>query len=598
MLRNYFRVAFRNLRKHTGYTFINVVGLTVGIACCVMIMLFVQSELGFDRFHANADRLYRLNKVVTPQTGGTERHVISSGPMGPTLAADYPEVEQAVRVLPWFDEILTTHGETSIKLETTVFVDSNFFDVFSFELLRGDPNTALAAPLSMVLSEETARAFFGNEDPMGQTLIGLNGFEFTITGIAKNPPANSHLTYDALASWSSLVPGNGGLDFGWLTSWFPQAIYTYLLLTPDADPAALEAKLPDFMQRHFAERVDQYTLYLQPLSSIYLDSADLLHSRNVRMGNRTYVHVFSIIAVLILLIACINFMNLSTARATKRAREVSMRKVLGANRGQLIRQFLGESFLTTALALVLAVGLVELTLPAFRTFTGKALASGVWQNPLMLLGLVGVLLVVGLLAGAYPAFVLSGFRPVRVLKGGGLRESQGAMPRKVLVTMQFTISIALIVGTLVVYRQMDYVLSKDLGFEKEQVVVLHIENTAISDQFEAFKRTLLDHPRITQAAGSNRVPGQGMMSFGINPEGLAQDESWTAAAIRLDDFDLLETYDMELVAGRYFDPHYPTDSTSAVVINEALARSLGWDDPVGKRLDSPGEVEAGTVIGV
>ena len=598
MLRNYFKLAIRSLRKHAGYTFINVTGLSVGIGCCMLIALFVQDELSFDGFHANAERLYRVNKVVAPRTGGTERDVITSGPMGPALAADYPEVEQMVRVLPWFDDVLTTQGETSIKLSNTVFADSNFFDVFSFKLLRGDPQTALSAPQSMVLSDGTARALFGDDDPIGKRLVGVEGLEFTVTGIAENAPANSHLVYDVLVSWSSTKSGNAGLNFDWLSSWFPQAVYTYLLLTPGADPAALETKLPDFIQRRFPQRADQYKLYLQPLSSIYLDSSDLLHNRNVRVGNRTYVYLFGIVALLILLIACINFMNLSTAHTSTRAREVGVRKVLGAGRSQLVRQFLGESLLMSALALVLAVWVVDLTLPAFRALTAKGFETGVWHNPSMAAGLVGVLLGVGLMAGAYPAFFLSGFRPVHALTGGSPDSSRKAMPRRMLVTLQFTISITLIVGTIVVYRQMDYLLSKDLGFRKDHILVLPIEDTAMHDRFEAFKQALLAHPLITNVTGSNRVPGEGMMSFGINAEGKAQDEGWTATAIRVDDFDFLATYGMELVAGRYFDPDLPTDSTSAVVINEALARSLGWDDPVGKRMDVPGEVEAGVVIGV
>ncbi|HUF11309.1 MAG TPA: ABC transporter permease [Rhodothermales bacterium] len=597
MLRNYVTLAIRNLRKHAAYTFINVIGLTLGIACCLLILIFVKGELGFDRFHENASRLYRLDKVVTPRTGSIERDVITSGPMGPALAADYPEVEQAVRVLPWFDDVLTTHGETSIKLSNTVFADSNFFDVFSFGLLRGDPSTALAAPLSIVLSEETAHTFFGEDDPVGRRLIGMNGLEFTVTGIVENTPTNSHLLYDAVASWSSLSPEVAGQDFTWLASWFPQAVYTYLLLAPEADAEALEVKLVDFMRRHFPQRAEQYALYLQPLSGVYLDSSDLLHNRKVRAGNRTYVYLFAVVAALVLLIACINFMNLSTARAAKRAREVGVRKVLGASRGQLIRQFLGESFLTTAVALILALWVVELAMPGFRALTAKPLVSGVWQSPAILAGLVGVLLGVGLMAGAYPAFFLSGFRPVHARKGGD-DPSRSALPRQVLVTLQFTISIALIVGTIVVYRQMDFLLSKDLGFKKDQIVVLPIEDTEMSRNFDAFKQMLLDHPSVTHVTGSNRVPGEGMMSFGINPEGKSQDQTWTATAIRVDDFDFLDTYGLELVAGRYFDPQFTTDSTHAVVINEALARSLGWDDPVGKRLDVPGEVTEGTVIGV
>ncbi len=598
MLKNYLKIALRHLRKHPGYTFINVAGLAVGIACCLLILLYVQAELRVDRFHTNAERLYRLNKVVTPKAGETEFHVITSGPMAPALAADYPEVEQAIRVLPWFDDVLMRHGETSVLVPDVVFVDSNFFDVFSFELVRGDPADVLAAPLSIVLTETTAHRLFGDTDPIGQLLTGLNDLDYTVTGVAADPPVSSHLRFNALVAWSSLLPGQGGLEFGWIARWFPQVLYTYLQLTPGADPATLEAKLPEFMQRHFPQRADQYRLYLQPFTDLYLDSAHLLHMRNLRVGNRTYVYAFAIIALFILLIACINFMNLTTARATKRAQEVGMRKVLGAARRQLIRQFLGESLMMSLVALLLAVALVEVVLPVFQAFTGQVVPSGVWDNPTAMTAMVILFLVIGVAAGAYPAFVLSSFRPMHMLKGLGASSRDSAGPRKVLVTLQFTISIVLLAGTAVVYQQMAYMQTKNLGFQKEQVVILPIGNTAIQSQFDAFKQTLLQHPNITHAAGSNSVPGGGLMSFGINPEGKEQDESWTAQAIRLDDYDLLETYGMEIATGRYFSEDRPTDATNGVVINEAMARSLGWNDPLGKRLDAPGEVDEGTVIGV
>ena len=597
MLKNYLKVAARTLVKRKGYALINVTGLAIGIAGCLLILLYVQDELRYDRFHEEADRIYRLNKVVTPMTGGSEQHVITSGPMGPTLATDYADVDQAVRLLPWFDDVLMTYGETSRTVADVVIADSNVFNVFSFRLLRGDPATALAAPLSMVLSETTARSFFGDADPVGQVLTGLNDLDYRVTGIVEDTPEHSHLRYNALISFSSTEPDRGGLEFGWLSSWGPQVLYTYLQLAPSADPAVLEAKLPDFMARHFADRADQYTLYLQPLSDIYLGSSGLLYSRNLRLGSGTYVYVFSVIALLILVIACINFTNLATARATERAREVGVRKVLGAHRHQLARQFLGEALLMSLLALLLGIGLVELALPPFNMFAGKALALGLIRNPAMASGLVGVLVVVGLVAGVYPAFVLARFRPARVLKGIWTAESR-ALPRQILVTLQFTISIILLAGTLIVYRQMAFMQTTHLGFEKEHVVVLPIGTTDIGTQFDAFKSAVLAHPSVTHAAGSNSVPGGSLMSFGLNPEGKAQDESWTAHAIRLDDDDLLATLGMEMAAGRYFSEERPTDLAGGIVINEALARSLGWDDPVGKQLDAPGEVEEGLVIGV
>jgi len=598
MIKHYLHVGLRALGRHKGYTFVNVAGLALGLACCLLILLFVRDEHAYDRFHTNADRLYRLNKVVTPQEGGTERHAISSGLMGPTLAADYAQVEDVVRVLPWFDDVLLRVGDETAKVSDVVLADANFFELFDFRLLRGDPTTVLEPVLSIVLTETTARRLFGDEDPVGRTVTGLNDLEYTVTGLAEDPPEHAHLRFNALISWSSTVPGNGALEMGFLNNWLTQALFTYILLAPDADPEALTAQLPDFMQRNFPQRAEQYHLYLQPFTDIYLGSSDLLYVSDLRLGNRTYVYVLSIIAVLILLIACINYMNLATARATRRTTEVGIRKVIGANRTQLARQFLGESVLVVLLALGVAVALVEAVRPAFNHFTGKHLTVDLVNDPWLLAGLAGLVLVVGLVSGLYPALVLSRFQPVQVLKDGAYRGAGGFMLRRVLVVVQFAISITLIIGSLAVYRQMTYLQSTDLGYQRDQLVVLPVDNTTLPGQFEAVKAALLQHPQVTHVTGSSAVPGQATMGFGIVPEGRPADETWTTQTIRVDDYDLIETYGMEMAAGRYFSDDFATDATNGVVINEAMVRALGWTDPVGKRLDIPGEVDEGTVIGV
>lgn len=593
MLKNYLTVTLRNLLNQRFYTVINVTGLAVGLACSLLILLFVRDERAYDSFHTQADRIYRLNKVVTPETGATERHAITSGLMGPTMVETYPEVEASVRVLPWFSPVVTARGETRISLEDVVFADANFFEVFDFDLLEGDPATVLEAPSSIVLTETTARILFGDTHPIGQTVVGLNDLTYTVTGIAADTPEHSHLTYNALVSWSTTVPGAGPLSFAWLNRWITQVNYTYLLLQSEADPVALEAKFGDFMQDFFPQRADQYQLYLQALDDVYLGSADLLHTRGLRQGNGLYVIAFSAIAVLILLIACINFMNLTTARATKRAKEVGVRKVLGAHRSRLASQFLGEATLLSLIALAVALLLTEATLPLLNAFTGKNLALNLVRSP----GLVGLVtsltVVVGLLSGLYPALVLSSFRPAHVLKGGWKGASgRGDLPRKVMVTFQFAITIALLVGTAVVYQQMDYTRTINLGYQPEQIVVLpDIDNA------ETFKARLLESSAITHATSSGSVPGLGTMSVGMQPEGQSTEETWTTNIYPVD-YAYLETYQMNMAAGRYFDPAFTTDSSQALVINETLARSLGWDDPLGKRMDLPGEREGGVVIGV
>jgi putative ABC transport system permease protein len=598
MLRNYLKIAIRNIFKTKGYSLINVSGLAIGLTCCILLLIYVQDELSFDSFHSKGDRIYRLNKIVTPQTGGTELHAITSGLMGPTLVRDYVQVESSVRVLPWFSDVLMTHKEMSLKLSDVVIADSNFFEVFDFELVRGDPRTALVAPLSLVITEATASRFFGNSDPMGQTLIGLNDHIYTVTGISKDAPSNSHLHYNALISWNSTVPGVGPLSFAWLNRWITQVNMTYLVLTVGSDAADLERKLPEFMISYMPQRIDQYELYLQPFQDIHLRSSNIRYSDRVRLGNINYVYLFSVIAGLILLIACINFMNLATARASKRAKEVGVRKVLGAFRRQLSRQFLGESVLFSVLALVIAGTLVEVLMPSFNSFTGKELQFAPLGNPLLFWGAGLITLFVGVISGSYPALVLSRFQPVETLKGTSKGESKGEVLRKILVASQFAISIALIAGMVVVYQQMQYLRDKDLGFRKDQIVVLPIGDTAIGNRFAAFKQELLQHPNIVSAAGSNSVPGESMMSFSLRAEGKPETENWTAHSIRVDDYDLLKTYGFEMAAGRYFSPDHTTDVANAVVMNESLAKSLGWDDPVGKRLDILGELDEGTVIGV
>jgi putative ABC transport system permease protein len=597
MFKNYFKIALRSLWKHKGYSLINLVGLAVGLACCLIIVLFVRDELAFDNFQSKSQRLFRLNKIVTPQSGGTEDHAISSGMMGPALVRDYAEVEQSVRMLLWFSDVLMTVDEFSTKISDVVIADSNFFEVFDFKLLRGDARTALAQPLSLVFSESVAQRFFGDADPLGRTVKGFRDQLYTVTGIVEDAPDNSHLQYNALISWSSTVPGVGPLNMRWLNNWKTQANLTYLLLRNDADAAALEQKLPAFMQRYMPYRVEQYRLYLQPFREIYLNSARIRYTSNTRTGNKTYVYVFSGIAILILLIACINFINLSTAQTTKRAREVGMRKILGSHRKQLVGQFLGESLIFSFFALVVALVLVELLLPFVNAAVDKNLYLDFTNMPVLLSILIIGAGFVGLAAGSYPAFVLSAFKPILTLKSSSGKSKTG-LARKVLVTTQFAISMILIVGTLIIFRQVQFVRDKNLGFQKEQLVILPIGNTEISGQFQTFKTEALQNPNILAAAGSNSYPGSGAMSFSILPEGKPDTEQWVAYAIRVDDYDLLHTYEMEMAAGRYFSPEFGTDATNGVVINEALAKSLGWENAVGKKLDVEGELENGRVIGV
>lgn len=599
MLKNYVTSAIRNFRKHPAHSFINVAGLGIGIACCLAILMYVRDEVSFDRFHDDADRIYRINKVVTPQEGGEERHAISSGLMGPTMAEDYPEVEAALRVLPWFDAELTTAGETSLMLGDILIADEGFFGFFDFEFLRGDPADVLVDPLSIVLTESTARRFFGDSDPIGRTVESLNGLEYTVTGIAANPRANSHLPFNAVISWSTTVPGAGPMDAEWLNNWLTQVMFTYVRLTEGADPAALEGKLPAFMERHFTERADQYALYLQPLADIYLGSANLQFTSGQRTGNRAYVRTFSIVAAIVLLIACINFMNLSTARASQRSREVGVRKALGARRSELVRQYLSEALVFVLVAILLALAVVQAAVPLLNDLTGKELGlSTIGTGPLLGI-LAGLAVLCTLLAGAYPALLLSRFRPERALRSAHAGALTGAGLRRVLVTFQFAATVTLIVGTAIVYRQVQFSQDMDPGFDREQILMLRTGDTDIASSIEAFRGEAVRLPGVVATSVTGTVPGEGTMSFELLPEGKSASESWTSNVIRLSDADMAETWGFEMTDGRFFDPDRPTDLQAGVVINETLARNLGWsDDAVGRKLSVSGELAGGQVIGI
>lgn len=597
MLKNYWKTFSRNLIKNRGISFINILSLAVGLASFAFIAIYVTHESGYDVFHGGSDRLYRINKVVTTSSGATERHALTAGLLGPAIAEAFPEVEQVVRLQPWFGDVLLVHEGQSALTPDVVIADSNFFNVFGFELLRGDPDAVLLAPMSIVLTDTTANRLFGDLDPIGQIVKGINNLDYVVTGIAADPRLDSHLRFNALVSWSSTIPGGGGLELDFLYRWITQAPFTYVRLAPNTSASAFESKLPEFYAVRDPERAARYELFLQPVEDIYLSSADLMHTGNTRRGNGAYISTFSIIAILILAIAGINFVNLSTARGAERAKEVGVRKVFGAYRSQIGRQFLTESIFYSFLALVLAFAFVQMLLPSFVNFTGLNISTNVGAQSGLPWLLFGVALVLGLLSGAFPAAILSRLRPVRALRGTASGKGS-VMLRNIFVVFQFAISMILVAASIIVLRQLEFVQSKDLGFALEQQVIINTDDTAIQEQFEAFRQAVMDHPDILSAAGSNAVPGASMMTTSVVPDGVPNDETYIANIVRVDDFSLLNTYVFEMAEGRFFNEDRPTDATNGIVINEMLARTLGWKDPVGRRLDISGELNEGLVIGV
>ena len=586
MLKSYLTVALRSLRRHRAYSFINIAGLAVGMACVLLIFLYIQDERSYDQYHAKKDRIYRL--VTSVAQAGYEGVAKVPGAWGPAVLEDLPGIEAMTR-LRFSSTVLVNRGDLRFYEGGGFYADPALFDVFSFAMQQGDPATALDDPNGIVLTESLAQKYFPDENPLGQALTFNNQLERTVTGVLADVPANSHFTFTYLLP---IAAEPDSLQYDWVRNQH----YTYLLLDANTSPEAVLAQVPAVLARRTGEEAAaRYTPRLQALTDIHLGS-NLWREMAVN-GNRDTLYGFALVAFCILLIACINFMNLATARSARRAREVGVRKASGARRSALMQQFLGESILMSSIAVVLAVALVSLSLPAFNQITGKTLALGVLAEGGMLLGLVGLTLLVGLLAGSYPAFVLSAFRPVSVLKGDVAGTGRGRL-RKTLVVVQFAISIILIVAVGVIDNQLRFIQSKDLGFNKEQIVIVPIRDNAMTGSIAAFKQELLSQPGVVSAAASGNLPGGGDWGFPLYPEGIPDDQRPPARILAVD-HDFIDTYQMEVVAGRNFSDQ-GADAQGAFLLNEEAARQIGWADPIGKTMGLPPSIspEALTVVGV
>ncbi len=595
MLKNYFKIAIRNLLKYKTYSFINIAGLAIGIAIVLLILLLVRDEISYDRYHENKDRIYRL---ITKVPGAAYEAIAKvPGPWGVATHSEVPEVEKMTRFV-FFNQTLVSRGDIRDYEDGGLFADSTVFEIFSFALLKGDPKTALTRPNAIVLTEGLARKYFGDAEPLGQSLLFDNETEYLVTGVMRNVPHYSHFTFSFLVSMASYT--NPRRDH-----WQWKQYYTYLLLRDGASPQAVEAKIPPILQQHLeAEVAASYTPMLQPLTDIHLHSN--LFREMQPNSDVAYIYIVSAIAFFIVLIACINFMNLTTARATKRAKEVGIRKATGAHQSLLVKQFLGESVFTSFMALLLALGLVEILLPAFNSLTGKQLSSETFLNPLYFGALAGMALIVGLLAGSYPAFVLSALKPAAVLKGtpllspltkGGFRGLGQASLRKSLVVFQFAISACLMIATGVIYSQMEFIQNKKLGFNEEQLITIPIRDDAMRAKYETVKRELMQNPNVLRVSASGNLPGGGDWGIPYQPEGFPPKQI-PAMRVLAVDHDFVETLGMEVASGRTFSKEHLTDA-SAYLINEEAAKQLAWTDPLGKTIAMPTiERAAGPVVGV
>lgn len=590
MIRNNLIIAFRNLWKHWAFSFINILGLSIGMTACYLIFLYVNFELSYDNFHTKKDRIYRVvADIKTPS-----ETINGSGPSWavPPHLSDFPEVESAVRVLD--DIILFRKDDIKINETESLWADEDFFSVFDYKLLKGNPLTVLKDPFSIVLSESSAKKYFGDSDPIGQTILILDdAYPSTVTGVMEDIPENSQIQGDVIVSMTTITKQFAeGVD----DQWGNYGPFAYVLLKPGTNAENLESKFPAFIEKWNGKEMNKSqmfpTLLLEPLKDVYLKSA----RGGFVTGNINNVYTFSIIAFLILIIACINFINLTTARSSERAKEVGIRKVVGAAKFQLARQFIGESILICLIAFLLTLVVSVSLLPSFNLLSGKIISQGIFENLNYLTLLFLASIAIGLVAGIYPALVLSSFKPTTVLKGRFATGTKGNFLRKGLVISQFAISITLIIGTIVVYSQMNYMSNLDLGFKKDQVLVL---DTNSDKNRDALKQAISNLPNIKDVSLSSSVPGGGNPSAYSEIENIKGDLQIANLDLYFVDFDYIPLYNIQVAAGRSFSREFKTDTTQAMLLNEAAVKMFGYSSPehaIGKRFKQWGR--EGKIIGV
>jgi putative ABC transport system permease protein len=590
---NYIKIGLRKIKRQKLYSLINIAGLSVGLACCAVIILYVTNELSYDAFHKDADRIYR---VATHRINvvGESRFSITPGPLGPELKASYPQVEQAIRVVPPYENashVLVVQEEKRFFENRVWFADKDIFQFFHIPFLQGNPRTALVNPNTVVITEAMAKKYFGEEPPLGRTLqieidydtgtVEIQDFE--VTGVVKNSPANTHLKYEMFISMPTMTSNLPSFEEDWL-NW--HAKYTYVKLAPTANAADFEKQIQQIARmcaekytERYNRKMDLNEFFLQPVIKIHM------HSHNLREieppGNWHYLYIYSIIAFLILLIGCMNFVNLSAVLSTTRTKEVGLRKVVGAQRRQLIWQFLGESFLITVLAFIFAFGLISLLLIPFNQMAGTELTPAGLKQPIVLLSLFGLLMFVSIGSGCYPALILTGFKPTSVLQGKSAPTPRGARVQKFLVVGQFAISIFLIICTLTVFKQLNFMKGRALGFSLEQKLVLRVQSNLqhLRKDFEAIKEDFLQNPSITGATVSSSVPGDRTNS-GYYLTSKAEDfRNAPRLKVITTDYDFIREYEIKMVAGRPFQRNTGNDEKEAYLINLAGVKELGFSSP-------------------
>ena len=583
MIKNLFLVAIRNFRRDKWYSLLNILGLTIGIAFSLFLLFYIKDELSYDRYNEKAGRIYRINANIKEADKDTMRWAVTPFPMGPALSKDYPEVEEAVRFVS-NGKTLYKNGEIRLYEDKVFFADSNLFRVFTYKFIEGNPQTALVAPNSMVLTQSVAEKFFGKTKPyIGKTLENASGDVYKITAVIRDVPRNSHIRFNIVMSKSSLPA-----DFA--NNWGGFGFYTYVLLKPNTSAAAFEKKLLPVYDKYLASIFAQFNIRMrfsvQRISSIHLHST--MNNEPEELGSTSYIYIFSAVAFFMLLIACINYMNLTTARSARRSKEIGIRKVTGSSKLQLVAQFLIESTLTAFFAFLLSIGAIALLLPTFNSLSGKFISFSTLLEPGTILIILAVVVFTGLVGGSYPAFYLSKCNPINVLKGTLSKGSSNVTLRRSLVVIQFSISMIMLICTWVVYGQLKYLRSKDLGFNKDQVLTISANTDRdVKGKVLAFKNDMRTNPQISSVSTSQGVPGSGInfSLFSIESKNGFVDKGVDCYGV---DEDYFKTLGMKIVKGRNFSGL--PDTLHSIIVNENMVKEFSWgDNAIGKRVKFPGD---------
>ncbi len=595
MLKNYFKIAVRSLLKDKGYTALNILGLTIGLTFSLFLVFYITDELSYDRYHEKADRIYRVGAAIK-EPERADKVAVTQFPLGPTLKKEFPEVEHAVRFVRNGDKTLFKKGDTQFFEEKVFYADSNVFDVFTYKFIAGDAKRALIAPNSLVLTRSAAEKYFQTTDNVvGKSLQGKKD-TYNITAIIEDVPKNSHLRFNALISASSL-----GKDFG--NNWGNFGFYTYALLTKNSDYKSFEKKLIPMYQKYMASIFSPYNVKInyvvQPIVDIHLRSD--LNNEPEELGSMSYIYTFSAVALFMILIACINYMNLTTARSARRAKEIGIRKVSGSLQRHLIAQFLTESTVITLASLVLSLLLIAILLPVFNDISGKTFTFGTIFQPITLISILTIVVVVGLVGGSYPAFYLAKFNPLVVLKGNLAKASSNAPLRQTLVVLQFTISMVMLISTWVVYDQLNFMKNKDLGYSKDQVLVINMPpiNRDGRNEIKLMKSEFLKNPKVLSASSSWYTPNSNGQSFNLMEiEGKTGFVNLGVEVYGVDPH-YLQTLGIQLSKGRNFTELDRADSLRRMIVNEALIKKMGWTDALGKKIRFAGDTaNLAEVVGV